>query len=177
MNSKIKSWLLAVGYVLFIYATLSTVVVPMRYLRSLGLLRLTLAVVYGTAFLLLLRHLLQSQTHRMTRVGTLIFIFGLYGLITRTVKTPEEQFHFLEYGLVGVFFARALSQHWANRIGVFAGAVLLASLAGGIDEIIQGFLPNRHFDVHDIVLNATSAFLGLAIYRLLPKKNVLTTSS
>lgn len=170
MNRRMNPWILAFAYLGFIYATLSVVVIPLRMLRQHGLLRLTLGGVYLTTFYLLIRTFIRSNLHSVRRIIALLLIFGLYGLITQKVTTPEEQFHFLEYGLVGVLFARAMRVHMQNKPAVFIGALALASAAGTLDEVIQGHLPNRHFDIHDIWLNVVSAFLGLLIFELIPKR-------
>ena len=107
------------------------------------------------------------QTYRL--LG-LFFIAALYWLIAKWVHTPEEQIHFFQYGLVGVFFSRALELHTKSTLKIFIGAFILASLAGWLDEILQGLLPNRHYDIRDIYLNAMSAFLGLLLFRLIPPK-------
>jgi glycopeptide antibiotics resistance protein len=41
---------------------------------------------------------------------------------------------------------------------------LLVWLAGGIDELIQWWLPNRVFDVRDIVFNGTAGMAGVALF-------------
>lgn len=165
-RSELKRWLAAVGYVGFIYATLSAVVAPLRFLRTHNLLRITLGLVYGLTFFSILRALTRRGRRTLWRVLLLFVVFIGYGFITRFVTTPEEQFHFVEYGLVGCLFAWALRSRIQNPAIALPVALILAGLAGWIDELIQGHVPNRHYDVHDIALNVVSAFMGLVIYAL-----------
>jgi VanZ family protein len=100
----------------------------------------------------------------------MVLLAGAYGAVARRVITPEEQLHFLQYGLVGVLFVRAVRPSLRNEAAAYGMAFILAFVAGWFDEWLQGHLPNRHYDVHDIALNAVSAFLGLVVYRVIPRK-------
>jgi glycopeptide antibiotics resistance protein len=64
------------------------------------------------------------------------------------------------------FFARALSTGRSFNHTIFFQALAISIGAGWIDEIIQGLLPHRYYDIHDVMLNAVSALLGLMIYAL-----------
>jgi VanZ family protein len=167
----LSPWLTAVLYVFFIYATLSVVPAPLMFLRSHNLLRLTLGTVYSACVVILLSQMAYRGEKRWWRFAALLGIFSLYPLIAMKTSSPEEQLHFLEYGLVGVLFARAISggQHYTWKI--YSGALALGGLAGWIDEILQGLLPNRHYDVRDIWLNIVSVALGLALRSFFPSKN------
>ena len=103
-----RRWVLALGYVAFIYATLPVVGPPVQFLRSHGVLRLTLGILYSACFVALWWELIQRNAKQVWRFVALIAVFALYLLISTQVSTPEERIHFLEYGLVGVFFSRAL---------------------------------------------------------------------
>src|ERR1041385_5468449 len=137
MRTELKRWWLAWGYVAFIYATLGVVVAPLRFLRIHGVLRFTLIVLYFSSFLILLQALARHGARTVGRVTLLLGVFALYGLVTRIVTTPEEQLHFLEYGLVGALFARALVCRLQNGGAVFIAALIMAGLTGWLDEVIQ----------------------------------------
>lgn len=167
MTEKRKRWLIAVGYVLFIYATLSLVRAPVSALRSMGLLRISLGILYATCFLSLLAYLIRRNLLDGKRTISLFFIAALYYWVAQWVQTPEEQIHFFQYGLVGFFFLRALKFHTSSKSKRFFFALLLSSAAGWLDEIMQGLTPTRHYDVRDIFLNILSSFLGLITYQIL----------
>ena len=170
-NKKIKKWAIAIGYVLLIYATLGVVRAPLNYLRSIGILTLVLYSLYGLCFGFLLFQIIKSKQKRMWETASLIFIFFLYYLAAQKVSSPEEQIHFLQYGLVGVFFLRALSQHWGFSLKSYAFAFALSGVAGWLDEVLQGLIPTRYYDIKDIFLNIYSSFLGLLIYKLVANKS------
>lgn len=110
------------------------------------------------------------------KICGLIAISACYWFASKWITTPEEQIHFFQYGLVGILFSFALKNHFPSRIFTNFSALALATLAGWIDELIQGYLPSRHYDVHDIILNAISALLGLLVLQLFTethlKKNI-----
>jgi len=171
MKIKTRNWAIAIGYVLLIYATLGIVRGPITYLRELGILRISLLSTFILCFLILLGLLIHLGAREIWRYAGLLLIFGCYFLISREVSSPEEQIHFIQYGLVGVLFMRALQSHHLPAVGCYFLAMVLGSLAGWVDEIFQGILPSRYYDVRDIILNAVSTFLGLVIHSLFPLKN------
>ena len=168
-NTK-RKWAVAFGHLGFIYATLSAVPIPLLWLRSHNMLRLTIATVFLACFLIVLS-IMHFRTRNWKRFAFLFALAALYGWLTTLVKRPEEQIHFIQYGLVGVLFARALQDHLGRSTKTDAIAFSIAMLAGWVDELIQGQLPNRHYDVRDLYLNAVSAFLGLVVYRTIPPRN------
>lgn len=176
-RSRGVNWAIALGYVAFIYATLGVVPAPLAYLRSHGILRLTLATLFVLCWSGLLV-LLASRSRQVWRFAALLVLAGAYTTVARRmITTPEEQVHFIQYGLVGVFFARALRPMLQREGRALVGAFVLAVLAGWIDEILQGLLPSRHYDLRDIALNAVSALLGLLVYRVIPRHRPLPLTS
>lgn len=89
---------------------------------------------------------------------------GGYGAACRwLVLRPIERIHLVEYGILG-----ALAWWALRRLGWVAGFTLgaalgLAALVGLGDELVQGVTPGRYFDWRDVMLNAASAALGLAV--------------
>ena len=67
------------------------------------------------------------------------------------VPLPEEQLHFLVFG---VFGALTFALFEPGRAAALAIAVAIA------DELLQGALPDRFFDVRDIAMNSASALAG-----------------
>lgn len=161
-----RDWGVALAYIAFIYATLGVVGIPLTYLRDRDLLRPTLAVLFCAVSIVIVVSLVR---HRALNAGRMVILGATtagYVLIARTLSRPEEQIHFLEYGLVGFLFLRAVRHHVHRRRLAAPLAVALAGAAGFLDEWIQGRLPNRHYDVHDVFINVVSAALGLLVYAL-----------
>jgi len=71
---------------------------------------------------------------------------------------PEEAVHFLEYGLLGFFLFRALSFTIKDKT-IYLAAVLIGSLVGIFDEILQWIVPLRYWDLRDVWLNVFSVAL------------------
>ena len=76
-------------------------------------------------------------------------------------RNPEEAFHFIEYGLVGVLSYRALRNRMRDPL-VFCAAGFLGALLGGLDEMLQYLAPGRFFDFRDMLINAIAAWLAIA---------------
>lgn len=163
------------GYVFFIYATLNIVPAPLQFLRNHNLLRLTLRGLYAASLVLLIIAMVRRGVFCWWRFAGLIGLFALYPLIATQTSSYEEQIHFLEYGLVGVFFARAIASHGVRTWKTYAGAFFLGSLAGWIDELLQGRLSNRHYDIRDVWLNIVSVTLGLFLLKLFPSNTDTNT--
>jgi len=168
-----KNWILAIAYVLFIYATLSTIRGPVNFLRSHNLLRLTIFTLYlsslGTFIILLLR----SGAKELWRYAALVLLFSFYALMAQKIRYPEEQIHFIEYGLVGIFFLRALAHSTGIGFRSYALALLLGSFSGYVDELIQKYTPGRFYDLTDVWLNALSVSMGLLLCMIFPSGHPL----
>lgn len=167
MTSQISHrWWVAFGYVALIYFTLEIIRIPTQFLRAHNLLRLSLALLYGLCYAATLVYFWRRQQERWKYgLVTLIFLIG-FAIAKSHLKTPEEAIHFFEYGLVGILFSRALEQHRLSPIKIFFLALIIASLCGWVDEILQGLSPTRTYDMNDVVLNAISSFFGLCVHTL-----------
>ena len=67
------------------------------------------------------------------------------------VPLPEEQLHFVVFGAFG---ALTFALFEPGRAAAIAIGVAVA------DELLQGALPDRFFDVRDIAMNSASALAG-----------------
>jgi hypothetical protein len=104
-----------------------------------------LFAVLAAAIGLLRRHQGSAATVRASALGPLLAL-GLW-----LVPLPEEQVHFLVFG---VFGALTFALFDRPRAVAIAFAVAIA------DELLQGALPERVFDVRDIIVNSASAVAG-----------------
>jgi hypothetical protein len=86
------------------------------------------------------------------------FVAWALHLWLRPGAEPVEAVHLVEYGILGVLAARALRHHAADS-GSLLAAGLLVALVGTLDEVIQWLVPNRFFDLRDVVINAGSGAL------------------
>jgi hypothetical protein len=159
-TQRVARWLV-VAWVSLIYSTLSVARVASNWLRDHGVLRYTVGGIFGGALLVLLGGLLRQARFRSWRLApALVLIAALGGLVAWPSDTPEERLHLVEYGGLALLWHLALPSRWVGwRRGALA---LLATLAcGWCDELIQALLPTRHYDLHDVLLNAASGAWAL----------------
>ena len=87
-------------------------------------------------------------------------ILTVYLLAWLRMSSWEERSHLFEYALVAALIHEALLERRANGRRVPAPtplALILSLLLGFIDEAVQYFLPNRHFELIDVVFNSLAA--------------------
>ncbi|MEM7417340.1 MAG: VanZ family protein [Gemmatimonadota bacterium] len=92
-------------------------------------------------------------------VGVALGIFVIYLMVFLRLAIPERS-HLIEYGVIGVLLYESLheSKRAGRRVPVPAlTAAVLATLIGVIDEVVQIFLPFRHFDWVDVLFNFMAA--------------------
>jgi len=109
------------------------------------------AIVYVLVFRLKIRS--PSNYLWLSAVTALYVYFTL-----KLWRAPEEAVHFLEYGLLGFFLFRALSLSIRDK-GIYLTALLIGSLIGIFDEILQWMMPGRYWDFRDAGLNALATGL------------------
>jgi VanZ like family len=74
-----------------------------------------------------------------------------------------ERTHLPEYGLATWLAWRALDPLGRGSFASYAGAACLAAAIGYGDELIQGVLPSRVYDLRDVGMNALGAVLGALV--------------
>ena len=162
-------YVLALLYVLILFGSAPFVPSLWRFLEG----RFT-----GTDFLpqclaaLSLLILMRYLPHTPSRIITFLVLSGLFFYGMMRIHRPVERIHFLEYGALALFLFRAIRHHvkipWSYGI-----SILGAFGIGLLDEIFQGFLPNRFYDPRDLWMNLAGAGLGMAIFAcVLPQQSV-----
>ena len=126
-------------------------------------------------------HLLQNNrpiTYWIPAISymTLIFVLSSFSLKVPAMKTGMDKLvHFVEYGILSFFFFYAFSNTTGlPRHKIEIVAVLCTVLYGISDEIHQYFVPNRCFDLMDILANTIGA---MSIYLLRLKKSLIKLNS
>jgi hypothetical protein len=122
---------------------------------------------------LVLVHIISNRAHySVSQYLWFAFISCLYGLILYIVDVPEEQVHFIEYGILSGLIYIALS-HNIHNISIYFLCAFIVFAFGAIDEVIQWILPNRIFDIRDIVINGIAGILvQLLIAMVISKRKV-----
>ena len=93
---------------------------------------------------------------------TIITALHLYHL----GDSVNEFIHFPEYGGALVLWYLCLNKTFENNTGRINALIIplcLTCLTGILDELYQGYLPQRSFDLWDISLNFLGAWLGILI--------------
>ncbi len=99
-------------------------------------------------------------------------LFGLaivYLFLLRYLcRYPADRIHFVEYGLLAYLAYRPFRIDFSNTKAYIFG-FLVATGFGVLDEGIQYLLPNRVFEMRDVVTNAAACVLGLLVVAVLRK--------
>jgi VanZ family protein len=100
---------------------------------------------------------------------------GFFFIFVFLEKNPGEKIHMAQYGILGVLSYNALKidfDRFDKRLYIYGS--LLCFIAGAVDEVIQGILPNRYFTLHDIFVNGASGIIALLAIRfnILKKGNL-----
>ena len=102
---------------------------------------------------------------RWSEIVTGMAIAAVYGFILMSIAKPEERMHLIIYGVVALLIYAALLERSASGQKVFAipvVVVMVTTVLGLIDECLQLALPDRVFDVRDILFDALAAALAVA---------------
>jgi hypothetical protein len=101
----------------------------------------------------------------------LFALTGIYAYFTlKLIKAPAEATHFLEYGLLGFFLFRALTNHIKDK-SIYFTATLFALIIGTFDETFQWITPGRFWSFHDVGLNTLSGGLfQVALWKVIKPK-------
>ena len=159
-------WTLSVIWTAVIYLTLPYAPVWRDWLteKFTGyFIPVTVAVILLAIMIITIVRMIRYKSSVYDYILLALVIYGYYFALSR-IEIIVEQVHFLEYGLLAYLVIRALRV--SNRsLGQYLNALLLVSLAGIIDECIQGQLPNRVGELRDVYTNILSAALALLWYR------------
>ncbi|HXT20369.1 MAG TPA: hypothetical protein VN923_06440 [Thermoanaerobaculia bacterium] len=179
-----RLWLLAAILVGAIYGSAYFVQFLLDALRSRGVLEaaiwsaLLVAAAAGLA-------LLVRQRPGRWEVALLLVAAAIYALWLRELRIIQERIHLIEYGALGALAYAALRERWqqAARPPTIESmsaappppprrrwqrwptlwAILIAAAAGWGDELVQGLLPNRVYDLRDVATNAEAAALCVLV--------------
>jgi len=160
-------WRLTLAYLVLLYLSLWPLQFLLDFLRDHNLLRISILSLGGLAAAVAVAALVRRRAGPREWLA----LFGAacaYGLIAARMEIIQERLHLAEYGVLALLFRASLAARGRGRNGrrsrpAVAGAALgLTAVAGLVDELIQGVLPNRQYDLRDVGFNALAAALALA---------------
>lgn len=175
-SSKEKRlWARAVACVLAIYCSTPVVRPVANYLRDRNLLRLAVATSFALAVVWIFRVLLRERLGRR-EVLALGCVGLIYVVVLSRLPLPEERIHYLEYGILAGLIYSALLQRrfhqlevsekeWDEQrfreLGPALAAIGFNALLGWVDEGIQAMIPDRHYDLRDIMMNTLAGTIAV----------------
>jgi hypothetical protein len=166
-----RLWVAAGSLVLAIYASAYFVQFLLDALRGRGILGGVVGSVFIVVAAAAAAFVVRQRPGRW-EVALLAAAAGCYLLLLRHLTIVQERIHLLLYGALGGLCYAALLERcsvdgspptasaWPRwQRWPAAWAVLLAGLAGWGDELVQAVLPNRVYDLRDVLTNAEAAAL------------------
>ena len=91
-------------------------------------------------------------------------IIAVYLMVLVRMEIPQERTHIIEYGVVAALIYQAFLERKKQESMIpFPALFAIAATAifGTIDELIQGIMPNRVFDVRDILFNSLAGVMSV----------------
>ncbi len=115
-------------------------------------------ILFLTAFMIYEGRYKQQSTY--VALG-IIFVWG--AILVNNFGAPAEATHLLEYGGLAVLLFYKFRRRYVKirSAPLYLAAAILTLAVGILDELYQGWLPNRYYDLNDIITNASSGILGL----------------
>ncbi|MFV1976101.1 MAG: VanZ family protein [Candidatus Scalindua sp.] len=136
-------------------------------------LNLSVGVMFLIILSLVLVHIISNREHySVNQYLWFSFISCLYGLVLYILELPEEQFHFIEYGILSALIYVALT-HDINNKSIYFLSAIVVFVFGTIDEVIQWVLPNRCFDIRDLIMNGIAGILAQLLIAMVIKKRTV----
>lgn len=165
-KKKIMDISILAGYVGLIYSTLT--ITPKLYDGLKDILgpsfEITMnAFIAGIA--LLLFAFFYRPTKRksiMAHLGAMAVVSIFTLLLVYLTPSISEKEHLLEYAFLG-YLALRVFRNAPSRDLTYLYVALTILIVGYLDEFIQKFLPNRAYELRDVVINILSGFLGLVL--------------
>jgi|CXWL01.1.fsa_nt_gi hypothetical protein len=155
-------WTAAAGYFAAILAAAYFVRFGVDALRRHGWLTATFWTLAAAIGIGLLLAALRARPG-WRQLVVLLATGSAYVVAFHQLRQIEERLHLFEYGLLAILVEAALRAREPARPLRAAGlAAALTAAAGWLDELWQGLLPNRYYDLRDVGFNAGAAVLALA---------------
>ena len=110
--------------------------------------------------------LIRRRERRVVVYVAIVVLSVLYYNLFKAVTYPIERIHMGEYGILTFFILMALAEHARGNILYLLG-VIMAFHIGIIDELMQGFILARFYDIKDVWLNAYACCLGGCVVALI----------
>ncbi len=167
-----RLWIAVAAAVGLLLASLYPLQFVLDALRARNLLRVSIAGLFLLAAATVAGSLIRR---RAPPRAWLVLVTGgvVYAALGLEMEVPQERLHLAEYGALAVLLRTAFAERFAGRDASGRAPNLdiltvgAATAVGWLDELVQGILPNRQYDLRDVGFNALAAGLALAFAALL----------
>jgi hypothetical protein len=162
-----RLWIAVALAVAAIFLSLYPLQFFLDFLRARNLLRLSIAALFVATAIAVVAWMFRRRA-RWREWAVLSLSLGAYALFARSLSVIQERLHLVEYGALALLFSAAFGERRSARglapaPGAAAIAAFVATSAVGLaDELVQGILPNRQYDLRDVGFNALAAAMALA---------------
>ncbi len=161
-------WLVVCLYSLFLFFSAAYLypIAQAAQTRGLGHVGIIFSqVVTGLLCLVIFVQAIRSLA-RSRMINLLIMLLVAVGFLLafHSIHQPIEQFHFFQYGILGGLVFWALSRS-VYTLQFYCTALNVVLVIGYIDELVQGFVPYRIYDLRDTGIDVLSAALGFSLCR------------
>lgn len=163
-----RLWLWAAMVVLVIYSTLGLT----GYLATVLDNNLLQAVSFAFGLFLIAIAIVASGFVRRPQWREVWIILGIVAVYAMVLVRMglQERTHLIEYSVLALLVYSGFLERKQNGGRVrwpALSAVMLTVLFGWLDEGIQAFLPNRFFDLQDLLFNTLAAVMAVGTIRFL----------
>jgi hypothetical protein len=154
-----RLWTWAVGVILAIFSTL---VWGGKLAEAINGSDVS-TILFAAGFILVLTTIVTQGLTLQPRGIEVFITLGIVAVVLflfSRLWSSIERSHLLEFGVLSVFTYEALVERWRGLRSVAAAAlaaILMTSVIGVMDEGLQVFLPQRVFDLQDILFNMLAA--------------------
>ena len=162
LKTKQRAWTTAILFAAYILASSPLIPLFSKWLRQHNLLRITLLslliifLIYIFAYFI--SQLKITSIKAYLGIGFLLVVAALLMLVGD--RSTEERLHILEYTFLCLLFFKAAKFSFKGIL-LFGIPLLIAVSFGWLDELWQGFLPDRVYDIQDVCDNAAGALIGI----------------
>jgi hypothetical protein len=121
-----------------------------------GKIPLVLVIISGIAYMVFLRLSKMSWKKILYTIPCAVVIV----IIFKLESNPNKNIHIPEYVLLAWLVYAALSRDYQGK-GIFILIFIITSMLGFVDELEQGIHPGRFYGLSDMMVNSSSALIGV----------------
>ena len=165
---RILPWALVAGYTYILpnFRIIYEAILNTYGVEVVGKVPLAIVAAFGAAYVLATLRTSKNLKNLLYLIPAALIAFT----IMRLEPNPNKHIHIPQYVVMTWLLLAALSRDYKGK-GLLLLIFILASLLGVVDELEQGIHPARFYGWSDMLVNSSSAVIGvLTILGLKPQK-------